>query len=231
MSTAYSTEKAERDFFSEAREQATAMEQHLSSSGSPAMAYRHEELEAYLQREGREWLRRMAQAHLHLRAALERPVEVRDADDVRRGYARPGTRRSLRLVFGDVEALRFGYERRGVEALHPLDAALNLPQELYFYGVRRLVAEQVARSSYDETVRALGTQTGAGLGKRQVEELAIRAARDFQAFYDTRPVEPTTTDCYLVLSFDGAGIVMRPRICARRHRRPPPAARASSRRC
>jgi hypothetical protein len=210
MSTAYSTEKAERDFFSEAREQAAAMEQHLSTSGSPAMAYRHEELEAYLQREGREWLRRMAQAHLHLRAALEQPVEVRGADDVRRGYARPDTRRPLRLVFGRVEALRLGYEGRGVEALHPLDAALNLPEELYSYGVRRLVAEQVARSSYDETVQALGGQIGEGLGKRQVEELAIRAVVDFQAFYDTRPIEPTATDSYLVLSFDGAGIVMRP---------------------
>jgi hypothetical protein len=127
MSTAYSTEKAERDFFSEAREHAAAMEQHLSTSGSPTMAYRHEELEAYLQREGREWLRRMAQAHLLLRAALEPPVEVRGADEVRRGYGSPDARRPLRLVFGNVEALRLGYEGRGVEALHPLDPALNLP--------------------------------------------------------------------------------------------------------
>jgi len=87
MGAAYSKQTTESDVFSAAREQAEAMEAHLRSS--LAMAARHEELEAYVQREGREWLRRMMQAHLDMRAALESPVDVRGADGVRRGYARP----------------------------------------------------------------------------------------------------------------------------------------------
>jgi hypothetical protein len=207
MSAVYRAEKAERDAFSAAREQAESMEAHLRSSN--AMRARHEQLEAYVQQEGREWMRRMMQAHLELRAELERPVEVRGADGVRRGYRRENTRRPLRMVFGDVYALRVAYEARGVEALHPMDAALNLPEKLYSYGVRRLVAEDVARSSYDDVVKFLAGHTGAALGKRQVEELAVRAAQDFEVFYETRPVQPEQTDHYLVLTFDGAGIIMR----------------------
>lgn len=208
MSTAYSTETSARDVFATAREQADAMEERLRSAR--AMGATHHELEAYIQQEGREWMRLMMQAHLELRAMLERPVEVRGADGVRRGYGRADTGRRLRMVFGDVYALRVAYEARGVEALHPMDAALNLPDELYSYGVRRLVAEHVARDSYDDVVKVFATHTGAALGKRQIEELAIRAARDFQAFYETRPVEPEPIEHFLILSFDGAGIIMRP---------------------
>ncbi len=207
MSAAYSTETESRDVFASAREQADAMEHQLCSS--QAMGATHHELEAYVQREGREWMRRMMQAHLELRAAIERPVEVRGTDGVRRGYQRPDTRRPLGMLFGDVYVLRLAYEARGVEALHPMDAALNVPAERYSHGVRRLVAEHTARNSYEDVVKFLAAHTGAKLGKRQVEELAIRAARDFQAFYETRPVDPESIEHHLVLTFDGAGIIMR----------------------
>lgn len=207
MSAAYSREMEARDVFASAREQAEAMERELCST--QAMGATHHELEAYVQREGREWMRRMMQAHLELRAALERPVEVRGSDKVRRGYARADTRRPLRMLFGDVYVLRLAYEARGVEALHPMDAALNVPDERYSYGVRRLVAEHVARNSYEDAVKFLAAHTGAALGKRQVEELAIRAAQDFQAFYETRPVEQEPVEHFVVLTFDGAGIIMR----------------------
>jgi hypothetical protein len=209
MSAAYSKRMTESDVFSAARAQAEAMEAHLCSPR--AMGTRHEELEAYVQREGWEWLRRMMQAHLDLRATLERPVEVHGADGVRRGYGRADQRRSLRTVFGNVYVLRLAYEARGVEALRPADAALNLPEELYSYGVRRLVAEHVARGSYDDVVTYLAAHTGAPVGKRQVEELAVRAAQDFRAFYDSITVEPESTKHLLVLTFDAAGIIMRPR--------------------
>ncbi len=45
--------------------------------------------------------------------------------------------------------------------------------------------------------------------KRQVEQLTVRAAQDFDAFYDNRLIEPEVTDDLLVLSFDGKGIAMR----------------------
>jgi hypothetical protein len=52
--------------------------------------------------------------------------------------------------------------------------------------------------------------TGAVIGKRQAEELAMRAAADIDAFYENRRPGPAPDDRALVLTFDGKGIVMRP---------------------
>ena len=48
------------------------------------------------------------------------------------------------------------------------------------------------------------------VGKRQVEELARRAAAHVEAFYLWRVIEPAPDGCPLVLTFDGKGIVMLP---------------------
>jgi hypothetical protein len=207
MSAAYSIQARQSEPFAAAHEQAEAMERHLRSD--EAMARRHDELEAYVEREGREYERRLLQAHLELRAARERPVELEASDGVRRSYRRPSSR-PLGTIFGSVEVSRLAYQAPGVEGLHPLDAALNLPEELYSHGLRRLVAEQVARSSYAEVLGIVAAHTGMALGRRQVEELAIRTACDFDAFYATRTTEAEGSRELLVMSFDGAGIIMRP---------------------
>ena len=71
------------------------------------------------------------------------------------------------------------------------------------------MAEQVARCSYDEVVVHVSAKTGAPVHKRQLEELVVRAAQDFEAFYSTRTIEPEETDALLVLTFDAKGIVVR----------------------
>jgi hypothetical protein len=207
MNTAYTTDTVERDVFSSAREQAEAMEQHLRSDD--AMGATHGDLEVYVRREGREYERRLLQAHLELRAARERPVEARGSDGVVRSFRRD-SHRPLGTIFGSVAVLRLAYQAPGVAGLHPMDAALNLPDELHSHGVRRLVAEAAARCSYDEVIDSVATATGTTVHKRQVEELAIRAAQDFEAFYATRTVEAEDTEDLLVLTFDGKGIIMRP---------------------
>ena len=198
--------KAEQDFFCSAREQGEAMEKHLRSNES--MSSTHAELEVFLEEQGREDQRRLLQAHLDLRAERERPVEVRGADGVPRHKHRRSAR-SLMSVVGEVEVSRLAYQAPGVDALHPMDAALNLPDELYSHSVRRRVAEEVAARSFDETVEQLRRTTGAQVPKRQVEQLAARAAQDFEAFYATRAVDAEETEELLVLSFDGKGIAMR----------------------
>jgi hypothetical protein len=64
---------------------------------------------------------------------------------------------------------------------------------------------------FDDVVGELLLATGAGVGKRQVEEISVRAAVDFEAFYAQRraanDVLEETKDL-LVLTFDGKGIVM-----------------------
>jgi hypothetical protein len=183
------------------------MERHLRSA--EAMESTHSELETYVRREGREYERRLLQAHLDLRAANEHPVELRAADGVRRSYQR-ASRRPLGTIFGAVSVTRLAYQAPGVDGLHPLDAALNLPKELYSYGLRRLVAEHAARSSFEEVQSVLVEHTGKPVGKRQIEELVIRSACDFDAFYSSRTTEAEGGGELLVMSFDGAGIIMRP---------------------
>lgn len=207
MSAAYTRTAEERDGFADAHEQAEVVERHLRSA--EAMEATHTVLEAYIQREGREWMRRMMQAHLDLRSGLEQCVEVVGADGMGRTQLRVDTHRPLRVLFGDVEAFRLAYQAPGVEGLHPMDAALQLPEELYSYGVRRLVAEHAAHSSYDRVVEVLERDIGLAIGKHQVEQLAIRAAQDFEEFYATRTIVAERTLALLVLTFDGAGIIMR----------------------
>src|SRR5213076_978097 len=91
--------------------------------------------------------------------------------------------------------------------------ALNLPPEKYSLEVRRRVAIEAAKSSFDEGVKTLEVYTGAHLPKRQFEELAIRAAQDFEAFYAQRQAGAGTgphTGSILVLTVDGKGVAMLP---------------------
>ena len=54
----------------------------------------------------------------------------------------------------------------------------------------------------------LSAATGTPIGKRQVEQLAARAAQDFDAFYAARESVAESTTDFLVLTFDGKGIPM-----------------------
>ena len=205
MATAYLNSETP-DVFSGAREQMHAMEEYLRSDA--AFASDHAELERYVKDEGRELERRLLQAHLDLRAARERPVDVRGADGVRRTMQRQSSRVLLTIV-GEVNVRRWAYEAKGVETLHPADAALNLPADLYSFGVRRLVAEEACRGSFDEVVEQTKKIIGVAVPKRQIEELTMRAAQDFTAFYATRAVEVEDTTALLVFGFNGKGVVMR----------------------
>jgi hypothetical protein len=196
----------EQDFFDMSREHGKTMENHLRSP--KAMSSTHSEIEAFVETEGREYLRRLLQGHLDLRAAQEQEVEVLGADHVPRKHIRRSVR-SLMTVVGEVEVQRLAYQAPEVSGLHPMDAALGLPDELYSHGVRFRVAKEVAARSFDEVVEHLKETTGAPVPKRQVEQLAARAAEDFEAFYATRAVAAEDTADLLVLSFDGKGVAMR----------------------
>jgi hypothetical protein len=56
----------------------------------------------------------------------------------------------LESIFGTVEVARPGYRAAGTSSLNPLDGALNLPPEKYSLEVRRRVAMEAAKSSFDE---------------------------------------------------------------------------------
>jgi hypothetical protein len=168
----------------------------------------HEEAEAFVEEQGRQWARQMLQGVLELRAQLERRAQVTGADGRERSRVRTSGRK-LETVVGTVVVPRLAYQAPGHSDLHPADAALNLPRELFSYGVRRLVAKQAARGSFEEVVALVAERSGAECAKRQAEQLTVRAARDFQAFYAERARPVEATDDLLVISTDGKGIVMR----------------------
>jgi hypothetical protein len=192
--------------FARARAHACRIEGTLSST--EMIRAPHSEVEALCDTQGREWARLMLEEHLAMRAALEKPVEVTGADGIPRGAARD-SERHLETLVGTVAVPRRAYQAPGSEDLHPMDATLNLPRELFSHGIRKLVAKEVARASYEEVVEMVHDWCGASIAKRQVEELAVRAAQDFDAFYEQREPAPEAGPDLMVLSTDGKGIVMR----------------------
>jgi hypothetical protein len=170
------------------------------------------DLEDFLDKEGREVLRQLLQAHINRRAQAKAVTPVVGIDGVTRTHRRPGERQ-LETVLGTVEVSRDGHGARGESTLFPLDEQLNLPEEKYSHGIRRRAAEEAAKGSYDEVVSVLEKYTGADVAKRQVGEVVRRAAQDFDSFYFARRVEwqksaPSSGEI-LTLTFDGKGIAMR----------------------
>ncbi len=175
-----------------------------------AAGLEHGELELRLQAEGRELVRCLLQDHLDLRSERERRVDrVADGEGVQRRAAERGHQRPLASVFGEVTVSRLAYRARGEENLYVADGLLNLPAERASHGVRRLAAIESAASSFEHATGQLRERTGLTLGKRQVEELAVRAAVDFDAFYAERvsaaDEQGHGKEDVLVLSADGNG--------------------------
>ncbi|MEK6631065.1 MAG: ISKra4 family transposase, partial [Acidobacteriota bacterium] len=177
-----------------------------------ACSLTHSDLERTLEAQGRELLRQLLQGHLDLRRPGAATGPVSDADGGVRSRAQIQTR-GLESIFGTVTVGRTGYGTEGAASLHPLDGALNLPREKYSHEVRRRVAVESAKSSFDEGVKSLEAYTGAHVPKRQFEQLVVRAAEDFDTFYEIRhdcaQADPNTGPI-LVLTVDGKGVVMRP---------------------
>lgn len=191
-----------------ARQEFEHIVRHLDSEEVRSMT--HSELERELEKRGRELMRILLQEHLEARGPGECAKPVRGADEVERSQVRLQERK-LETVFGTVSVERAGYGQEGVHSLHPLDAELNLPDERYSLELRRRVAEEAAKSSFDETLESIGKTTGGHVPKRQIEELVKRAAQDFDAFYEMRQGQPAVgeqTGSVMVMSVDGKGVVM-----------------------
>jgi hypothetical protein len=195
---------------------ALAQFEHLLGrlTGEEAQLATHGELEAMVQAEGSELLRRLIQGHLNQRGR-EEPVRERvvGADGVARTHRREGCTRYLETRFGEVVVTRRGYGGRGVDSVFPLDAELNLPPDKYSHGLREILVEEVVGGSFDEAVDYLGRAGGGQIAKRQAEEVPVHLSQDFDAFY-AQPLAPSQTSGdtgkLLVISADGKGIVMHP---------------------
>lgn len=197
--------------YDQARENFERIVGYLDSREASSMT--HSELERELEKKGRELMRTLLQEHLDNRGPGQCDQPVEGAEGVERSRVRLQERK-LETIFGTVSVERAGYGQQGAESLHPLDAELNLPDERYSLELRRRVAEEAAKISFDETLESIGKNTAGHVPKRQIEELAMRAARDFDAFYQTRheaAAESQDASSVLVTSVDGKGVTMRTR--------------------
>jgi hypothetical protein len=98
----------------------------------------------------------------------------------------------------------------GVLNLYPADAALSLPAPRHSHALARLAALEAVRGSFEAAHAAITSRCGPVMGKRQVEQTVVNAARDIAAFYAARVPMPCTAKTLLVISADSKGVVMRP---------------------
>ena len=206
MSAAYQEIVPTPPAFDRATEMFAALKKHMHAA--EAMQMTHGELESHVMEKTRAIAREMLQGHLDLRSGAERPVRVVGEDGVHRDQLRASSRQ-LRTLVGDVVLGRVLYQAAGVHGLAPQGPALAFAKAPYSMALRRRVAEEAARGSFDDAVEAIGTTTGAASAKRQVERLARASTADFDAFYKSRKWDPESSDQLLVLTMDGAGIIMR----------------------
>ena len=194
-----------------------------------------EAMELLVLEQGRDLLCGLLQLALDGQAAAEaRMPQVTGADGVLRARAERGHARTIVTRVGKVVVRRIAYRSgiKGAGSLFPRDAVLNLPPCRYSWPLQRL-AEMFCRAvSYEQARGFVRAAAGAGIGKRQLQQITVRAAAGAEWFYRDpgRPRDQAVPaagqegeDLPLALSADGKGVAMLPG--ARRRRTKAPEAR------
>jgi hypothetical protein len=169
-----------------------------------------QELEDFVTAEGRHVEQQLIQDQIDARARHEvRLAEVVGADGVVRRRAEPDHTRLVATTVGRVEVTRIAYRAPGAPSLHPADAHLALPEQIYSYPLRRQAVCATATGSTREAAQTLLRTTGQRIGTRQLMEITEQAAQDVREFYQRSThgsVDPATIGDTLVLSIDATGV-------------------------
>ena len=172
----------------------------------------HTEVIGELREGGAEVQRRLLQGWLD--RLLEREREERPTWALAEGARVRERERGLEVEFGRVSVRRHGVTLAGEAAARfPMDGQLNLPPELYALSLREEIAAAAVEASFDRSVARVDEATAGHVPKRQAEQLVLRAATDFEAFYSTREVpanDALTPRAFQLMSSDGKGVTMRP---------------------
>jgi hypothetical protein len=190
-------------------------------AGQACRAVTLDAVEVLVAGQGRELLRQLVQLCLDTQAQAEvRVARVTGADGVVRARAERGHARTVVTVLGAVRVRRIAYRCgvKGVPSLFPRDAVLSLPPCGYSWQLQRL-AEMFSRcGSYEQARGLVLAATGVSIGKRQLEQVTARAARDAEGFCRDRPRPASPSPSRggdgdlppLAVSADGKGVAMRP---------------------
>lgn len=180
----------------------SAPSQHLGLSG----------IERESERQGREMLRLLLQAHIDGRGdgdvggALR--VSAPDDSPLLLTHKRLHSRRLITL-FGAVTLTRMGYGNTGQASIHPLDREFQLPARTYSYEIQRRLVKAAVQGPFDEARAALTDATGVVVPKRSAEQVVIEASEDFDAFYVQRASSDEGAESsVLVAAIDCKGIPM-----------------------
>jgi hypothetical protein len=196
-----------RDPFQAARDKFDAMLAWLQGPNGPVD---HSAAEQGLHERGTEILRQAEQDWFDELYAAEK----REAGKVPlpEGTTVRGHPRQLEGLFGRVVPWRLGYTEGEHATRFPLDARLNLPEEIYSHPLGKRTVEEGRMAAWDHAVERVDTTTGGHVPKRQAEELAIAATSDFDTFYAQKPANDSASPCALLLaSSDGKGVRMLPK--------------------
>jgi hypothetical protein len=74
-------------------------------------------------------------------------------------HVKEQTSRKLTSLFGDVTLKRNRYNQRRQASQFPLDGELNLAADQYSDGVRKRIAKEAIRGSYDDAVETIPDTT------------------------------------------------------------------------
>ena len=201
------TEKPFHATFSKLEE----LTQSLQSKTSLKLSHTH--LEKQIEEGQLEVSRLMLEDSIRLRGSGDEGEKITGADEIVRTHKRK-TRTHFYSIFGKVGLERVGYGKPEAETLFPLDGQLNLSGDTYSLGLRRMLGNEVAKNSFEESIASVKERTHLEIPKRQAEELSQKAAVDFDRFYEDRVLSPGVqasleSQPILVLTTDGKGIVMR----------------------
>lgn len=199
------------DYFTDAERKFDQLTATLKARQTAAMDF--SELEKMIEKDGRELLRLLLEAHIRSRGLGDIGSAVEGIDGLWRTHRRIGERQ-IKSIFGTIEFERLSYGGRGEESLFPKDAHLNLPaNQSHSHELQRRVALEVIKGSFDDAVESANKGMGIPIPKQQVEHIAVRAGTDFDAFYaqnlsmDKLAVAKQAP--LMILTMDGKGIVMR----------------------
>lgn len=111
------------------------------------LAMKFSDIEKLIEKDGRELMRLLLQAHIDSRGDGNIGQSIEGADDIIRTHKRIGARQ-IKSIFGTIECERLGYSNRNAESLFPKDSHLNLPETSHSYELQRRVALEVIKGSF-----------------------------------------------------------------------------------
>jgi hypothetical protein len=105
-------------------------------------------------------LRRLFQGYLDQKASIEPRLNfITSIAGDKLNHVKEQTSRKLTSLFGDVTLKRNRYNQRRQASQFPLDGELNLAADQYSDGVRKRIAKEAIRGSYDDAVETIPDTT------------------------------------------------------------------------